>query len=88
MISKSQQEIESEKDKNEDELFMAELSKIANSIIPMLTTEADFPSKHPELNYKVPILDMAVWWKMSNSLPQGWTMRIPTPTARKEGVFQ
>ena len=61
MISKSQQEIESEKDKNKDELFMAELSKIANSIIPMLTTEADFPSKHPELNYKVPILDMTVW---------------------------
>ena len=52
MINKSQQEIESEeKDKNEDKIFMAEQIKIANSIIPMLKTEADSTSNHPELNY-------------------------------------
>ena len=39
---------------------MTELRKLADSIIPMLKTEEDFPSKHPELNFKVPILDMAV----------------------------
>ena len=45
MKSKTEEEIQSEKD----------------SIIPMLKTEYDSPSNHPELNFKVPILDMAVW---------------------------
>ena len=58
MINKTQEEIEAEGDKNKDQLFMAELSKIANSIIPMLQTEEDSPSNHPELDNKVPILDM------------------------------
>ena len=40
---------------------MEELKKIADSIIPMLKTEADSPAMHPELDYKVPILDIAVW---------------------------
>ena len=61
MIAKSEEEIEDDKDKNEDEIFMTELRMIADSIIPMLKTEEDNPSNHPELNYKVPILDMAVW---------------------------
>ena len=61
MMSKTDEELESDKDKNEEQIFMTELSKIASSIIPMLKTEDDSPSNHPELNYKVPILDMAVW---------------------------
>ena len=61
MVPKSEEEVESEKDKREDEIFMAQLRKIADSIIPMLKTEEDFPSKHPELNFKVPTLDMGVW---------------------------
>ena len=48
MVSKTQEEIDSEIDLNEDQLFMAELSNIASSIIPMLTTEEDSPSNHPE----------------------------------------
>ena len=40
---------------------MEELRKIADSMIPMLKTEADSPDRHPELGYKVPILDIAVW---------------------------
>ena len=27
----------------------------------MLKTEADYPSRHPKLEFKVPILDMSVW---------------------------
>ena len=61
MVDKSEEEIEAEKDKKEDKIFMAELRKIADSIITMLNAEEEFPSKHPELNFKVPILDMAVW---------------------------
>ena len=58
MMSKTEEELESDKDKNEEQIFMTELSKIASRIIPILKTEDDSPSNHPELNYKVPILDM------------------------------
>ena len=40
---------------------MEELKKIADIIIPILKIEADSPAKHPELDYYVPILDIAVW---------------------------
>ena len=61
MVDKSEEQKKAAKDKREDEIFMVELRKIADNIIPMLKTEEDFPSKHPELNFKVPILDIAVW---------------------------
>ena len=39
---------------------MEELRKVADTCIDMLTTESDCPSNHPELGYKMPILDMWV----------------------------
>ena len=47
---------------------MEELRKVADSVIKMFKTETDSPGDHPELGYKVPILDMAVWVE-STSLP-------------------
>ena len=61
MISKTENEVEAEKNLREDEIFMEELRKIADTTIEMLKTEADSPARHPELGFKVPILDMAVW---------------------------
>ena len=40
---------------------MEELRKIADTILDMLKTQVDCPAMHPELGYKVPILDLAVW---------------------------
>jgi hypothetical protein len=60
LVGKIREEMYFEINLNDGQIFMAELSKIASSIIPMLKTEADFPSDHSELN-KVPILDIAVW---------------------------
>ena len=40
---------------------MVELKKIADNIIKHVETEHDYPSNHPELGYKVPVLDLAVW---------------------------
>ena len=40
---------------------MVELKKIADNIIKHVETEHDYPSNHPELSYKVPVLDLAVW---------------------------
>ena len=59
-MSKSEDEIRQEKDKREDELVMEELRKVADSVIDMFKTEADSPANNPELEYKVPILDMWV----------------------------
>ena len=61
MVNKTDLEIIEDRDKKEDEIFMEELRKIADSIIPMLKTEVDSPARHPELGFKVPILDLAVW---------------------------
>ena len=60
MVDKSQAEVEYEKDKPDDVLVMEELRKVADSVMKMFKTEADLPGDHPELGYKVPILDMAV----------------------------
>ena len=61
MVPKTANEIESEKDLLEDQIVMEELRKVADTIIDMFKTEADSPGNHPELGYKVPILDLAVW---------------------------
>ena len=60
-----------DKDKNEDEITMEELRKVADSCIEMLKTEADCPSYHPELGYRVPILDLSVWVEKVE-LPAPW----------------
>ena len=61
LMSKSKDEIRQEQDKREDELVMEELRKVADSVIDMFKTEADSPASHPELDYKMLILDMCVW---------------------------
>ena len=69
--NKTDGEINDDIDKREDELFMKELSKIADTTMEMLFTEADSPGQHPELGYKVPILDVAVWVEEMSLPPPG-----------------
>ena len=40
---------------------MREMKKIADTIIEHIETEYDCPSRHEELGFKVPVLDLAVW---------------------------
>ena len=61
LVEKSEDEVKECENRTEDEITMEELRKVADECIGMLTTEADSTSKHPELGYKVPILDRAVW---------------------------
>ena len=58
---KSEVVIEDEKEIPEDVLVMREVRKIADTVMTMLKTEEDSPGNHPELGYKVPILDEAMW---------------------------
>ena len=71
MQIKSDDVIEYEKDKRDDELFMKELRKIADTVMDMLSTEEDSPAQHPELGFKVPILDVAVWVEEARLPPPG-----------------
>ena len=57
--------------KEEDELAMAELKKIADSLMPNIETEYDCPSLHPELENKVPVLDLAMWMEEVRVPAQG-----------------
>ena len=61
LVPKTEEEIESEAEKEEDELTMIELKKVADSLMPNIETEYDCPSLHPELEKKVPVLDLAMW---------------------------
>ena len=61
MIDKSEAEMEAELHKNEDEITITEIRKIADTIQDNIRTEADYPSKHPELDMKVPVLDLSLW---------------------------
>ena len=60
-MSKSDDEIAAELDMEEDEITMKELKHIADTIMENIETECDYPSAHPELNNKVPVLDLAMW---------------------------
>ena len=71
MLGKTEGEMLDDKDKNEDEITMEELRKVANSYMEMLNTEAECPSKHPELGYNVPILDLSIWLE-ETKLPAPW----------------
>ena len=71
MTEKDEKQIDDEKDKPDDELVMNEMRKIADTILPMLKTEADYPTNHPELEEKVPILDMACWVEKTEVSAQG-----------------
>ena len=61
MVAKTEEEIESEAGKEEDEITMVELKKVADSLMDNIETEYDCPSLHPELGKKVPVLDLAMW---------------------------
>ena len=79
MIAKTRDQIEQEHDKRDDELMMEELRKVADSIIDMFETETDSPANHPELGYKVPILDLCVCGqRRCGLLPQGWMVTTST----------
>ena len=60
-MPKTETEIENDADKEEDELTMVELKKIADTLMEHIETEYDCPSIHPELGNKVPVLDLAMW---------------------------
>ena len=61
MVDKTAAEVEDEMNMHDDVLVMEELRKVADTVVHMFKTEADSPGNHPELAYKVPILDLAVW---------------------------
>ena len=61
MQVKTDLEIKSEEMKNEDEITMFEMKRIADTLMVNIETEYDCPSLHPELGHKVPVLDLAVW---------------------------
>ena len=61
LVEKTEDEEKECEGMGEDEITMEELRRIADTCVDMLKTEADCTSKLPELGFKVPILDMAVW---------------------------
>ena len=58
---KTTKEIHDEIATEEDVITMRELKKIADTMIENIETEYDCPSEHPELGFKVPVLDLAIW---------------------------
>ena len=61
LVEKTAMEIQEERSQGEDEITMKEMQRIADNIIKHIETEYDCPSRHPELEFKVPVLDLAVW---------------------------
>ena len=61
MIEKGPEHIKAEENIQDDELTMSEMKHIADSIMKNIETEYDCPSIHPELDMKVPVLDLAMW---------------------------
>ena len=61
MVEKTDTEVENEIELEDDEVTMRELSKIADKVMENIETEHDYPSNHPELGRKVPVLDLAMW---------------------------
>ena len=61
MKEKTALEIQDEEGEEEDEITMKEMKKIADTITKHIETEYDCPSRHPELEYRVPVLDLGVW---------------------------
>ena len=60
-VNKTQEEIVAEAEMEEDEINMKEMKNLADTIMQNIETEFDCPSAHPELNNKVPVLDLAMW---------------------------
>ena len=61
MIEKTANEILEEDNVEEDEITMKVMKTIADTIMKHIETEYDCPSLHPELDNKVPVLDLGVW---------------------------
>ena len=61
MQEKTAREIHEESHMEEDEITMQVMKQIADTITKHIETEYDCPSRHPELGFKVPVLDLAVW---------------------------
>ena len=61
MVSKDEEQINSEAEIEEDELTMRELKKVADSLMENIETEYDCTSVNPELGKKVAVLDLAMW---------------------------
>ena len=61
MQEKTAREIHEESQMEEDEITMQVMKQIADTITKHIETEYDCPSRHPELEFKVPVLDLAVW---------------------------
>ena len=67
----------SRQDKEEDELTMIEMKKVADRLIENIETEYDCPSLHPVLDKKVPVLELAMWVeevKISAQGMEGWRL--------------
>ena len=71
MVEKTANEIQEEWSEGEDEITMKEMKNIADTIIKHIETEYDCPSCHPELDFKVPVLDLAVWVEEIDIAAQG-----------------
>ena len=61
MVHKSDNETLNEIDMKKDHLIMNEMINIADSVIMMLKTEADYPTYHPELYNELLMLNLSVW---------------------------
>ena len=61
MVEKVPEQINAEEIIQDYELTMREMKQIADSIMKNIETEYDSPSIHPELDMKVPVLDLAIW---------------------------
>ena len=59
MVEKGPEQIKAEENMEDDERTMQEIKQIADSIMMNIKTEYDCPSIHPELDMKVPVLDLA-----------------------------
>ena len=72
MQEKTAREIHEESQMEEDEITMQVMKQIADTITKHIETEYDCPSRHPELEFKVPVLDLAVWVEEIEVAAPGW----------------
>ena len=100
-VDETAEEVKEDEDKHDDVVVMEELKKVADSLIKIFNTEADAPGNHPELGFKVPILDLAVWMEIQE-LPAPWMdsqnghsycsssaclpIGVPSDTAQSQGL--
>ena len=81
MVEKTANEMLEECNEDEDAITMKEIKKIADTINKLTETEYDCPSRHPELGFKVPVLDLAEWVEDFKFPPKGWMIRSFTAGA-------